>query len=296
MRKGVFAALAVLGLGFVPMWLMWTFGRWSAADIPGFWDYRSPWIGDGLLLPVTMGLLVSGASALPISSRNEKIWAAVAAIAGSLAGGSIQLFWLLDPSPLPNWSIPTPHKFNYVGTYHAVFFIGMIGAVAAISMRLVLRLRRLRQSQPESLKSTISSPHAALLLGSVLGFSGIVALDGIGTQRFPARGSLTALSATGSVLVGIVLIGAAVSFALGKNLGILMRSSLPWGVAIALAISGSAWQAEKLFQAGAARVALWAIAVPVGLVAARRYIHGRYAIPLLTILAIAASSLILETR
>src|SRR5690348_459732 len=84
---GVGLGLFVAGFGVFSV--AWYLGQWRK-DVPGFWDYRSPTIGDGVLLPVAAALLVVAGNSLPAVPR-EKLVAVVAGAVG-LATGMLEQF------------------------------------------------------------------------------------------------------------------------------------------------------------------------------------------------------------
>jgi hypothetical protein len=204
LATGIIAGTAVFALGFGVLCLLWYFGTWPQ-NVPGLWDYRSATIGDGVLLPLTIGLLAAAGSNSVNSIRKRKVvW--VATVLGLILGASIQLTWLLDPQPPLNWGVPSPGKLNLAGAYHATFFILASGISAGLAVRMLLRLRELRDTDPAALEKMLNSPAAALLVACSTGFVGLVVLDGQSLERYGNQETLTSLSAIVSAFAAILLV------------------------------------------------------------------------------------------
>jgi hypothetical protein len=106
-RPALLTGSAVFVSGFGAVWLMWTIGE-HAPELPGLTSYQSATWGDGLLLPIASASLVYAIRRLPPAHR-EVLWCSAAAVLGALTGAATQVFWLLDPSPRLNWTLPAPH-------------------------------------------------------------------------------------------------------------------------------------------------------------------------------------------
>ena len=50
----------------------------------------------------------------------------------------MQAQWLISDTTILNWSIPSQHRFNYAGWYHAAFFIVVCFAVSYVAAYIVL--------------------------------------------------------------------------------------------------------------------------------------------------------------
>jgi hypothetical protein len=183
--------------GFGAMNLFWRFGTWRR-DVPGLWDYRSATIGDGILLPIAAGLLVTAGDQLrPASGEMRAVSAAT--VTGVLVAAVLQWVALRDNNPQPNWTLPAPHTLNIAGWYHAALLVVASGFFAAFAMRVVWRARAYRAVSPESVEKLLASPGATVLIACLVGFVGLLLLD-----MYPIRGTETGVAMIGGSLVGLV--------------------------------------------------------------------------------------------
>jgi hypothetical protein len=201
--RPLLAGGVVLITGFGAMHAFWALGDWPA-ELRGLWDYRSATVGDGLLLPVSAGILAGAASRLPRAPGDRRA-ALVAAALAAVAGIASQWLWLRDPSPELNWTLPEPHAFNAAGWYHAVFLVAATAFLAGAGMMALWRARALRRSRGAGAASRyLEHPWAGVLLACLLGFVGLLMLD---------SEDIVSTEATRSTLA-LVLVGAALSLAL----------------------------------------------------------------------------------
>lgn len=239
LNSGLLAGSCVLVSGFGAFCFFWAFGNWPG-NVPGLWEYRSATIGDAVLLPLTIGLLVAAGSGSPRTRyRDMLLWAS--AIFGTIIGAGIQLAWLLDPSPQLNWGVPSPGHFNVAGIYHAVFFTAICGVLSGLTVRLLIRLRSLRDTSPRELRRLLESPYAALLVACSAGFVGLVVLDGQGLERYGAQRNVTSLSASISALVAIILLATLVVASLGTAT-LSMKRAFSWGAVLAGSLILTSWR------------------------------------------------------
>jgi len=134
-QAGSLAAGTVFVAGFGVMNAFWRLQEQSGG-LAGLYDYRSATWGDGLLLPLTAGLLGSAAVLGP-SERSGRAWAAAAGCCGFALGAFTQVAWLADPSPGLNWTLPAAHRFNEAGWYHAAFLSCASGYLSWLLARAV---------------------------------------------------------------------------------------------------------------------------------------------------------------
>jgi hypothetical protein len=140
-KTGVIAALLTAIAGFGVLCVFWFLGSYDPS-VPGLFDYRSATVGDGLLLPLVVGILAGGA----ISLKNETVphraqLTALAAIGGGATGVAVIWRWHEDPNPDLNWTWPAPHDFNGAGWAHSVFLVLAGAAVAGLLVNVLLGLR-----------------------------------------------------------------------------------------------------------------------------------------------------------
>jgi len=175
--------------------------RWASypRELPGLSSFLAATWGDGLLLPATAGMMVLARSHL--AQVSAEAWITLAAVAfGSAVGTATQVWWLLDPNPRTNWTLPAAHVFNFPGWYHAAFLIvasgGFAGLAASVALRLseTDRIPRACRLELAVCAMTISA-FAALLVNDNSAASGT------------AAGSATASALIGSgVAIGIVIL------------------------------------------------------------------------------------------
>jgi hypothetical protein len=200
------AAGGVALLGFGALTLFWLSGRWRSGR-RGLPDYRSATIGDGIVIPAMVGILIGALrnEALPPTQHERRI-ALAAGLTGIATGAAVQLSWLLDPNPVTNWTLPKPHHFNVPGWYHACFLTATSGALAALA---VTAARRVRTASSEARNAAPAGPWLGLLVGSGIGFVTLLAVDSADSSRTTAGlGTIAATSA--ATLAGLAACGWAV--------------------------------------------------------------------------------------
>jgi len=209
MKRGLITGAAIFVAGFGVMNALWRLGDWPK-DIRGLWDYRSATIGDGLLLPVAAGILVSARQRLPPAAK-ERALAAVFAVVGATAGAASQYVWLGDDHPELNWTFPEAHRFNAAGWYHAVFLTAASSFFAWALFGVLYRLRGVHATEPQLVQSRIRSPWTALLIGCLVGFVGLSLLDG--SQSMETTSTIASMIAVAVAMVaGAALLLWAVGF------------------------------------------------------------------------------------
>lgn len=128
-----FSALLVFLCGFAAMNIFWIAGEWDP-NLRGFYSFPSATIGDALVLPPLMYVLIRIGRwhVKKTLKRQVLLWSL--GVFGIAVGVVLQWQWLLDQDIVLNWTIPAPGKFNAAGWYHAAFLCLAVGAfiVAAV--------------------------------------------------------------------------------------------------------------------------------------------------------------------
>jgi len=92
------AAGLVFAAGFGALLLFWLLGEWPTDR--GLFFYRAATVGDGILLPLIVGVLVAAfRSPSLVRATREAAWNWGSFAAGLTAGAVTQAAWLLDDSP-----------------------------------------------------------------------------------------------------------------------------------------------------------------------------------------------------
>ena len=123
------AGLAVLYLAGLVLPAWWLSGLHSAAQ-PGLTGYPSAYIGDTLLLPTGVAVLVD---------------------------------WLTDPTTPTDWTMPAPGHLDPAGWWHFAYFTGMSITMITATTLFLTRARAARRSDP-ALVADLSSGRGAVLL------------------------------------------------------------------------------------------------------------------------------------
>jgi len=118
----------------------WFAGDYDAS-LTGLFEYRSATVGDGLLLPILVGVLAAAAISLraEVVSFRRRL-TALGGLVGGLGGAVVIWRWLEDPDPSLNWTWPAPHDFNCAGWAHAVFLCLAAAVVAALLVYVLVSL------------------------------------------------------------------------------------------------------------------------------------------------------------
>jgi hypothetical protein len=229
-RRGLLAGLATALGGFGVLQVMWWVGDWPAG-LPGHPDSRAGTVGDGVVLPVLVGVLAGSADALArresLPSRGECRIAIPVALGVGAAGAAVQYAWWADTRALPHWGVPEPRHFSVPGWWHAVFFVVASAWLAGVYTVAMLRLRRAARR----LDNVFASPVAgrALAAGSwaAASFLVLVVLD---AERSHDRASTVVTVSAAACAAGLA--GAALFWAAGRYRGELRR---PVGTGFAMA-------------------------------------------------------------
>ncbi|MHB1432399.1 MAG: hypothetical protein ACYCVZ_09835 [Streptosporangiaceae bacterium] len=197
------AALYWAGL-VLPAW--WLSGLHSAAQ-PGLTSYPSAYIGDTLLLPTGVAVLVAGIRRLP-RSRWEPVTGLLAAAAAAAVSVAVQIDWLTDPTTPTNWTMPVAGHLDPAGWWHFAYFTGMSMVMITVTAVFLTRVRAIRLAAP-ALVADLSSGRSAVLLfaawGSYAALSVHSDLTTALTSSAAATIALTAIVLT--LALGLVWLG-----------------------------------------------------------------------------------------
>src|SRR5215471_8534913 len=136
----VWLGAAVAAFGFGALLSFHFLYGWTVR--PGLFHYRSATFGDGIFLPLAVGLLLRLARALD-GGRSDWLCAGGAAFVGGAAGTIVTLRALADPNPALNWTMPAPGVLNAPGWYHAIFLSLYSALIAGLLGLVLIRLSRL---------------------------------------------------------------------------------------------------------------------------------------------------------
>jgi hypothetical protein len=150
----------------------------------------------------------------------------VAFVVGGLAGAAVQASWLLDPSPVTNWTLPRAHHFSFPGWYHACYLVLAAGSIAAMG---TLGARRLRSAPPVVRRRTAEG-WGFPCCGCAVSLRVSAGLDSSGSSGTSASQS-TLVAAAGAVAVGTAIL--AYAFA-GVRSSVLLRNVTGTTVAAAV--------------------------------------------------------------
>lgn len=151
---------AVALLGFGALALIYAADDWKVP--PGLLYFQSATWGDGILLPFAAGLQLHLCRSTPSQRSDVRSFAAFAAV-GAVVGGIVIWRWLAEPSPVLNWTLPEPGRFNRAGRFHAAFLVLTSGLLAGRFGLFLVRLRRLQANG-----RVLASPAWILCLRGVL--------------------------------------------------------------------------------------------------------------------------------
>lgn len=167
-RRAGAAAIAMAVLGFGAMTIASAL-RLGDLTLPGLFSFRSATVGDGLLLPLITYVLLRSAG--PVCHRGR---VAAAGLFGTVAGALTQVWWLTDPTPRLNWSLPAPGTFNAIGWYHGVFLTVSCGFFAAAAAVVLDRAR-------DAARTPAGTVAGLGALFPALAFSGLLTVDNDGS-------------------------------------------------------------------------------------------------------------------
>jgi hypothetical protein len=191
-------ALLVVLPGFVAMALLGSL-RTYPGGLPGFWDYPSGTLGDAILVPaIIAGLFTQSRKLRAYRSGNDHILQMIGFLIGAIGGAAVPLSWLLDAHTHRIWLLPRPHYFVLAGWWHFAYLTLTTGALGALILTTLGRLRRSPAIAPGRLPTGYSPTTMLVVTGAGLGMLVLIGRDAL-------IGGRTAASAT--TLVSLVLVG-----------------------------------------------------------------------------------------
>ncbi|WP_143226875.1 hypothetical protein [Actinomadura mexicana] len=219
-------ALVLLAGLVLPVWAVFVE---PAPGVPGLNAFPSAYLGDTLLIPATI-LVIVGVIRSRAPAFNERALTVAAAGMAGAAAVAVQAIWLGDLHPRVNWTLPRPGYFTAAGWWHAVYFVVMSALAAALT---VLAIARVRAERHRSGTAPVAGPYAPVPFMTVGTYLVLVVHDSTAASIGLASGSSLALAA-----VALALTGGLTVLALGRSWRILLRPAL---VGLAAAGAGSAF-------------------------------------------------------
>ncbi len=209
-------------------------------NLPGLLAFPSAYVGDSVLLPLAILLLIAGAQALP-PARTERAVTLVAGLLGAAGALLTQLMWLHDNHPQLNWTLPEPHYFTAAGKWHAAYAVVTAGILTAALAAMLIRVggARALPDVRQRLVRLLAGPGSAAVCGCLLGYAVLAVRDSI-SATLASQSSIVALA---TAALALVIMTAA---AAGMQIRALCRPAL-FGVlaAIALGLAAQApWSTE----------------------------------------------------
>lgn len=199
-------AVAVFFSGYFPLLMMWLNGYGERGpDRPGFFAYPSATWGDGVCLPLMAAALIWMNRQL--STPGSVPFRLAGGVLGAAGGTFVIIAWLIDSSPVLNWTTPGPHSFNEPGKAHAVFFIAASSFFGLLWANLFAKLRRTFRSQKIAEGQVVLGSLAfAVAVGTAASFAMLVAVDNMGTMETRASSSsfISLVLVVSLVTVGLV--------------------------------------------------------------------------------------------
>jgi hypothetical protein len=273
---GALGALGVLVAGFGALLVFWLSADWPTEN--GLFHYLSATLGDGLLLPLMVAILIGGIASLP-ATHDDRLRGCAGFAIGTLAGMATQAAWLADDSPSLNWTLPAPHQFNAPGWYHAVFLSLVSGLLLGLAVVAATRVRAARGDDAERVDRILTSPWLGTLFAASVTMVGLLIADNrdaVGTDA----GMATAAGVGFSALVASGLLAwtfgrrlraavAGLAFGLGAACGATALAT--WGLAAPQAIASTTVASAAVLSLGLSdlrpgRLRHLARAIPVCLV------------------------------
>lgn len=191
--------------GFGVLGAFWWTGHYAAHG-RSFLSFRSATLGDAVLLPIALGVLVGAAQRLevcaPIPGRREKRIVAAMTAAGAI-GGSLSIRQRLQSHTL-DWTLDAPHRFNLPGYWHAGFLTVSSAIFGRVGSRVLYRARLCTTSGGSLLVTEGLRSWGALAGACITGFTGLLVLDSYETVT-AASIAVVASSVLLSTIVAVAL-------------------------------------------------------------------------------------------
>lgn len=146
LKKGILAAAVVFFMGFGIMNIFWM-NYTGSNELLGLYDYKAATIGDGILLPILIGTIVSYLNKNNVLTTRQRTYSYVVGCIFLVIAIFIQIDWLNNENIELNWTIPKTCYFSCAGWYHAFFFITMFFLISMMFTRFWLTRMSLRELQ-----------------------------------------------------------------------------------------------------------------------------------------------------
>ncbi len=216
-RIALLAASITFVVGFGAMFLLYRTGSWPAG-LRGLYSYKSATYGDGLLVPLLIAILINTYLSLPHYYRDARTLI-FAAVPGIFIGAISQWLWLQNPNPSLNWTLPTPHTFNYAGWYHAGFLIMVSGFISSLTIGILVGFRRLARQSPSDFHRMATSPWVTILAADVVSFLALLSADNRSSASSSSRTETFAV-----IFIALALIVLLAGLIVGRPILILSRN------------------------------------------------------------------------
>jgi hypothetical protein len=214
--------LAFLAGMVLPVWWLTSV---HPRGVAGLGAYPSAWLGDPMLLPGGLLVLVIGIRKLPPAQR-ERVFARDGALVAAVISVIMQAMWYADPTTRRNWTRPRPGDFDMAGWWHAVYFTAMSGLLVGLVVMFLARVRAGRLAGDPAVAAVSSGRGAVLLFTAWGAYAALAVHDDFSGPGF--TGTLTRSAATNVALVGATVAVAAflVAAAYGRLTAVLGRPAL----------------------------------------------------------------------
>jgi hypothetical protein len=197
---------------------------WAAVEkpppgLPGLGSFPSAYLGDTVLIPASVILLVIAIPRLKVAGvGRERRLVASAAIVTALIAALVQVSWLRDRAPRLNWTLTRPGHFTAAGWWHAGYFTGMSAVFCSL---LVLFLIRVRTTRRDHGYRVPTGPWTAVFIAAAGTYVALAVHDSSRGKVGWASGSSLSLIGV-SIVLSVVVAG----WAYGRSARLLIRPTL----------------------------------------------------------------------
>lgn len=214
MKLWAFVPGLVLVAGLVlPVWALFVE---PPAGVPGLSAFPSAFLGDTLLIPLSM-LLIVGAIRSRAPTPSERRFAVTAAGAATVVACAVQASWLHDRHPRLNWTLPRPGHFTVAGWWHAFYFVALSALFAGL---IAILLRRVSGERRYGARLS-AGPWTSTFFIATGTYLALAVHDSTGGKVGWASGSSLTL-----IGIALVSVGALTGLALGRSFYVLLRPAL----------------------------------------------------------------------
>jgi hypothetical protein len=202
-------ALLTVAPGFGALALLGTF-RSYPKGLPGFWDFPSATIGDGLLLPALLTALYFQIRRLPhLEPRRECLLTTVGFVVGAAGGVVVPLSWVLNSRTRLVWLLPRANHYNLAGWVHAGYLTVVSGVIVSAWVLVCARARSAPRGD-NGLAEGWSSVAITVAVGTGLAMITLIGRDAV-------IGSTTVASATTIGALAVIGVGCSSSLLWGAR-------------------------------------------------------------------------------